>query len=105
MDGLAKHIRAELEHNDHCTVFRPEISRVWPKLTELVAERNAAIQAFAKERGWTAEIVDLGVAVTFRKALCEATQNASGSGVLAASGGRDGAGSDGTYRRDGSERR
>lgn len=67
MDNLAKHIREQLAFKDRCTVFRPEIARVWPKLTEMVAERNAAIEAFAKEHGWDVEIVDPSVVVTFRR--------------------------------------
>jgi hypothetical protein len=103
MDALCKHIREQLEHKECCTVFRPEIARVWPKLTELIAERNAAIEAFARERGWTVEIVDPGVVVTFRNAVCDSNRPGSDPRVLAASGdGRNGG--DG-YRRDGAERR
>ena len=80
MDALCKHIREQLEHKECCTVFRPEIARVWPKLTELIAERNAAIEAFAKERGWSVEIVDPGVVVTFRKAVSGFEPDESGVG-------------------------
>ena len=99
MDNLSKHIREQLKRKDCCTVFRPEISRVWPKLTEMIAERNAAIRAFARERGWTVEIVDPGVVVTFRNAVCDSNQADSESGALVASGG-----SGDSYRGDGSER-
>jgi CheY-like chemotaxis protein len=67
MDILANHIREQLAHKDCCTVFRPEIARVWPKLAEMIEERNAAIQAFAAEHGWEANIVDPGIVVTFRQ--------------------------------------
>jgi hypothetical protein len=67
MELLAKHIREQLAQKDCCTVFRPEVARVWPQLTEMIEKRNAAIHAFAAERGWEAKIVDPGIVVTFRK--------------------------------------
>ena len=43
------------------------VARVWPQIIEMTEQRNAAIQEFARQRGWTATIVDPGVTVTFRK--------------------------------------
>jgi len=103
MDQLTKYIREQLEHKDRCTVFRPEITRVWPKLSEMVAERNAAIQAFAEERGWTAEIIDPGVVVTFRRKVAR-DLNQAGVGLgLRAANPVGGAGGD-SYRSGGPER-
>jgi hypothetical protein len=65
---LAEQIRKALSHSDSCTIFRPDIARVWPQVIDMTQQRNAAIEDFAKQRGWTATIVDHGVVVTFRKA-------------------------------------
>ena len=67
MELLAEHIRKALTHIDSCTIFRPDVARVWPQIIEMTEQRNAAIQEFARQRGWTATIVDPGVTVTFRK--------------------------------------
>jgi hypothetical protein len=68
METLARRIVTRLAAMNFFTVFEPEVSRVWPVDALAEQERNKAIQAFAKERGWTASIHDPGIRVTFRKA-------------------------------------
>jgi len=68
MDALAKHIAERLQTRKSCTAFEAELSRAFPVNGKEEQRRIAAIQAFAKERGWTANIQNPGLLVTFRKA-------------------------------------
>jgi hypothetical protein len=68
MKSLANYISERLEGRKFCIVYGNEISRIWPPDSERIRKRDAAIQAFARSRGWTATIWDPGVRVTFRKA-------------------------------------
>jgi hypothetical protein len=49
MKVLASKIAKELEVANHCAIYEPEISRVWPTNGE---RREAKIASFAKEHGW-----------------------------------------------------
>jgi hypothetical protein len=83
MESLARRIAARLAGMNFFTISEPEVSRVWPLDSSAEQERNKAIQAFAKERGWTANIHDPGIRVTFRKAKVES------SGVLQSAASED----------------
>ena len=49
MKALAKQIANELERANHCAVYEPEISRVWPTNGK---RREAKIALFAEMHGW-----------------------------------------------------
>ena len=68
-NAIAKHITERLGLKKSCTVFQNEISQVWPLKLRLKEAKmlNEAIQAFAKENGWSATISDPGIRVTFKK--------------------------------------
>ena len=69
VNAIAKHISERLTTKKSCIVFEGELSQAWPlKLKSKEAKRlTKAIQAFAKERGWSATISDPGIRVTFKK--------------------------------------
>ena len=71
MDLLAKHIGERLSKNYRfCRIFENELERVWPVDSEdqqLRERRIKKIRAFADAHGWTANINDPGLQVTFRK--------------------------------------
>jgi len=73
VDLLAAHIRKALTFSDSCTIYRPDVARVWPEIIEVEERRNAAIQEFARQHGWAATIVDPGITVTFQKIKSQAT--------------------------------
>jgi hypothetical protein len=67
VDLLASQIRKALSLAASCTIFRPDIARVWPQIIDMAVQRDAAIQGFARQHGWVATIVDPGITVTFRR--------------------------------------
>src|ERR1043165_2813144 len=68
MDALAELISSELSQKESCTICNAEITGVWPHGAKNPEMRDAAIHAFAKNNGWTAEIIDPGIQVIFTKA-------------------------------------
>jgi len=67
MEELAKYISTRLLDRPSCMVFETEMSRVWPPGGRLAAGRSDAIQAFARDRGWSATSRKSDVYVTFKK--------------------------------------
>lgn len=49
MKLLASQIARELSKADHCAVYEPDLSRMWP---DCGASREAEIASFAKRHGW-----------------------------------------------------
>ena len=72
MEALTKHITERILTRKFCVVYDKRIDQVWPLTSPTLeaekAKRNAAIHAFAAERGWKATIRDPGIRVTFRPA-------------------------------------
>jgi hypothetical protein len=68
MQDLIKRIRQRLETTKACTVFESDLDRIWPREKLHREKRELAIQMFAKKNGWTANVLDPGIRVTFRKA-------------------------------------
>jgi hypothetical protein len=48
MKILVSRIAEELRKANHCAVYEPELTRVWPNTTN----REAEIASFAEEHGW-----------------------------------------------------
>lgn len=67
MQMLAKHIISRLQTHLSCVVFESQLERVFPTDENAKKKRAAAIQAFARENGWSVKITDPGVRATFRK--------------------------------------
>ena len=49
MQVLANHIAKELKTANHCAVYEPELTRVWPSNGKA---REAKVALFAKQNGW-----------------------------------------------------
>ena len=69
VDALKNRVRKHLEASKAYIVFDVELEHVWPSARKHRLVRAKSIQAFAKNNGWTATIVDPGIKVTFRKAV------------------------------------
>ena len=61
---LAKRIAQELKRADHCGVYEPELSRVWPLNGK---RRETQIVAFAEEHGWRLRLYREGFCAIFDK--------------------------------------
>jgi len=64
MKILASQLAKELERANHCAVYEPEITRVWPHNGN---KREAEIASFAEEHGWLRYYKD-GFCAIFDKA-------------------------------------
>jgi hypothetical protein len=62
---LASQIAKELERANHCAVYEPEITRVWPHNGH---KREAKIASFAEEHGWRLRYYKDGFCAIFDKA-------------------------------------
>jgi hypothetical protein len=69
MQTLTEHIANRLTTHPTCTVFENHLAPVFPVDPKVAQQRHAAIEAFARERGWIASVSDPGIRVTFRKAI------------------------------------
>jgi hypothetical protein len=67
MEDLSKFIEARLSERTSCTLFESQLAPVWPDRRKEDVARIAAIQSFAKRKGWVAIINDPGIRVTFKK--------------------------------------
>ena len=65
MQKLAKQIAVELQTAKHYAVYEKELCRIWPRDQK---DREAAIQKFAKERGWRLRFYKDGLVAIFDKA-------------------------------------
>ena len=65
MKILASQIAKELERANHCAVYEPEITRVWPHNGN---KREAKIAVFAEEHGWRLRYYKDGFCAIFDKA-------------------------------------
>jgi len=64
-NGLRKFISERLAKKPFCTLFKQELSRVWP-INEHEKEKRAITQ-FAKANGWSVKISDPGLRAVFRR--------------------------------------
>ena len=65
MKILASQIAKELEIANHCAVYEPEITRVWPHNGK---KREAKIASFAEQNGWRLRYYKDGFCAIFDKA-------------------------------------
>jgi len=68
MNELIEKIQRRIEERKFCTIFEKDVSVYWPHEDTGREKQKEAIQAFAREHGWRATILDPGIRVTFRKA-------------------------------------
>jgi hypothetical protein len=65
MQNLASRVAEELERAEHCAVYEPELTRVWPKDGK---QREIQIAHFATEHGWRLRFYHDGLCAIFDKA-------------------------------------
>ena len=65
MKMLATRIAKELESGKLCTVYEPELTRVWPD----EKTRSAQIASFARKHGWQVFFYSHGFFVVFDREL------------------------------------
>jgi|KBSMisStandDraft_5_1062788.scaffolds.fasta_scaffold2237359_1 hypothetical protein len=65
MQVLANHIAKELKTANHCAVYEPELTRVWPSNGKA---REAKVALFAKQNGWRLRFYKDGFCAIFDKA-------------------------------------
>ena len=63
MKMLAKRIAEELKSANHCAVYEPDLTRVWPDETN----RRAQITSFAKRHRWRLRHYSHGFCAIFDK--------------------------------------
>jgi hypothetical protein len=63
MKILATRIAKELKAAKHCTVYEPELTRVWPD----AESRQTQIASFAKKHGWRLRHYSHGFCAIFDK--------------------------------------
>lgn len=64
MQTLTSRIAKELEAAPHCSVYEPELDRVWPQCEN----REQIITEFAKVHGWQLRFYRDGLVAIFAKA-------------------------------------
>jgi hypothetical protein len=64
MKILAQQIAEELKKANHCAVYEPELSRVWPHNG---IRREGQVAAFAKQHGWRVRFYKDGFCAIFDK--------------------------------------
>jgi hypothetical protein len=62
---LASRIASELNKANHCAVYEPELTRVWPHNGK---QREAKIVLFAEKHGWRLRYYKDGFCAIFDKA-------------------------------------
>ena len=62
---LASQIAEELKRANHCAVYEPDLTRVWPDKGK---EREAQVELFARENGWRLRFYKDGFCAIFDKA-------------------------------------
>ena len=62
---LAGKIAKELESANHCAVYEPDLTRVWPHNG---TKREAKVALFAKQNGWRLRFYKDGFCAIFDKA-------------------------------------
>ena len=67
MNELIQRIHRRIDEKKFCTIFEKDIAAYWPVTAAEREQRKAAIEAFAKQNGWSATILDPGIRVTFRR--------------------------------------
>jgi hypothetical protein len=65
MNTLVSQIANELRDANHCGVYEPELSRVWPSDG---VSREAQIAVFAEQHGWRLRFYKEGFCAIFDKA-------------------------------------
>ena len=65
MKILASRIAKELKKANHCAVYEPELTRVWPDNGDT---RQAKVASFAKHHGWRLRFYKDGFCAIFDKA-------------------------------------
>ena len=65
MKILASRIAKELKKANHCAVYEPELTRVWPDNDDT---RQAKVASFAKQHGWRLRFYKEGFCAIFDKA-------------------------------------
>ena len=61
---LANYIESELTKANHCAVYEPELTRVWPNNGKA---REAKVAAFAQQNGWRLRFYKDGFCAIFDK--------------------------------------
>jgi hypothetical protein len=64
MQILASQIAKELEKANHCAVYEPDLTRVWPKNGKT---REAKVALFAQQNGWRLRFYKDGFCAIFDK--------------------------------------
>jgi len=64
MKILASQIAKELERANHCAVYEPDLTRVWPDGSN---DREAKVALFAKQNGWRLRFYKDGFCAIFDK--------------------------------------
>jgi hypothetical protein len=65
--SLAKQIAQELANANHCAIYEPELSRIWPESVG----REVEISKFAKQHGWRLGYYKHGFCAIFGKRRTE----------------------------------
>ena len=65
MKILASRIAKELRKANHCAVYEPELTRVWPDNGDT---RQVKVASFAKQHGWRLRFYKEGFCAIFDKA-------------------------------------
>ena len=65
MKILASRIAKELKKANHCAVYEPDLTRVWPDNGDT---RQAKVALFAKQHGWRLRFYKEGFCAIFDKA-------------------------------------
>jgi hypothetical protein len=65
MQTLASQIAEELKKANHCAVYEPELTRVWPTNGKT---RETKVALFAQQNGWRLRFYKEGLCAIFDKA-------------------------------------
>ena len=65
MKILASQIAKELKNANHCAIYEPELTRVWPSNGMV---REAKVALFAEQHGWRLRFYKDGFCAIFDKA-------------------------------------
>ena len=81
MKTLASQIAKELKKANHCAVYEPELTRIWP---ENGKSREAKVALFAQRNGWRLRLYKDGLCAIFDKLPSDSTRKSLSSTKRAA---------------------
>ena len=72
MKALARQIAKELGKSQHCAIYEPELTRVWPRNGK---RREAQVLLFAEQNGWRVRFYKDGFCAIFDKARSSSSKS------------------------------